>query len=146
MNLDLSKLNDLHIAKSRLLKMNLSFVIVNDGVIILETSDHGIRALTKAVLDYNDKLEGAAIADRVVGKAAMLLIMRAKMNSLYAKTISSSALKLASKASVSIIYDNLVKMIKNRAGNDMCPFEKTVKNVEDPEEALKALSNKCEIR
>ena len=146
MNLDLSKLNDLHIAKSRLLKMDLSFVIVNDGFIILETSDHGIRALTKAVLDYNDKLEDAAIADRVVGKAAMLLIMRAKMSSLYAKTISSPALKLASKASVSIIYDNLVKMIKNRAGNDMCPFEKTVKNVEDPEEALKALSNKREIR
>lgn len=146
MNLDVSKLNDLHIAQSRLLEMDLSFVIVNDGAVILETSDHGIRALTKAVLNHNNKLEGAAIADRIVGKAAMLLIMRAKMSSLYAKTISSSALKLASEASVSVIYDNLVKMIKNRAGNDMCPFEKIVKSIEDPEEALRALSNKCEIR
>jgi len=133
--------NDLIIARSRLLNGDLSFVIVKCGEIVFETKSKGIRALLEVVSTRQSEIEGASIADKVVGKAAMFLIIRAKIGSVYAKVISAAALEIASYNGVSVLYDRMAKRILNKARSDMCPFEKMVKDVDSPEQAFQILKN-----
>ena len=134
-------LNDLWIARERLLKNDLSFVIVKNGEIIFESREGGVKKILETVRDYGQKLANSALADKVVGKAVMLIALKAGFDSIYAKIISKSALDIASKVNKSLVYDEIVEFIMNRDGTDICPFEKSVKFVEDPEAAYNILCN-----
>ncbi len=131
--------NDLWIAREHLLKNNLSFVIVKNGKILYESFESGIKGILDAVKSYGENFVGSALADKVVGKAVVLVSLKAGVKSIYAKVISEGALDLASKHSISILYDETVKAIMNKSGTDVCPFEKAVASADDPEEAYKIL-------
>jgi len=124
-----------------LLKNDLSFVIVKNGEIIFESREGGVKKILETVRDYGQKLANSALADKVVGKAVMLIALKAGFDSIYAKIISKSALDIASKVNKSLVYDEIVEFIMNRDGTDICPFEKNVKFVEDPEVAYNILCN-----
>jgi len=131
--------NDLSIARAHLIKDRLSFVIVKNGKVIAESKSSGIKALVDAITKYQENIVGAALADKVVGKAAILLAAKAKISTVYAKLVSVSALELASSLPLSLIYDKTTKIILNRRKNDTCPFEKIVSSTEDPEKAYQVL-------
>ena len=128
-------------AREHLLKNDLSFVIVKNGEIIFESREGGVKKILETVRDYGQKLANSALADKVVGKAVMLIALKAGFDSIYAKIISKSALDIASKVNKSLVYDEVVEFIMNRDGTDICPFEKGVKFVEDPETAYNILCN-----
>ncbi|MCX8189300.1 MAG: DUF1893 domain-containing protein [Nitrososphaeria archaeon] len=134
-------LNDLWIARTYLLKNNLSFVIVKNGKILYESSESGIKEILKAVKIYEKQFAESALADKVVGKAVVLVSLKVGIKSIYAKVISEGALDLASKHNISILYDEIVNAIMNKNGTDICPFEKAVGSIDDPEKAYKILCN-----
>ncbi|MGQ9781215.1 MAG: DUF1893 domain-containing protein [Nitrososphaeria archaeon] len=133
--------NDLSVARSLFIEKKLSFVIVKDGEVLAETKEQGIRALIETVFKDSRRLQGASLADKVVGKAVMLLAIKVNITSIYANVISIPALELAAKFPVSVVYDKAVKAILNRRRDDICSFEKIVKDIDNPEEAFKALKN-----
>lgn len=132
-------LNDLWIAREHLLKNDLSFVIVKNGEILFESREGGVRKILETVRDHGQKLVNSALADKVVGKAVMLIALKVGFDSIYAKILSKSALDIASKANKSLVFDEVVESILNKDGTDICPFEKSVKFVEDPEIAYNIL-------
>jgi hypothetical protein len=140
----MSTTNDLSIARNRLIKSRLSFIIVKNGKIIAKSKSSGIKSLVDAITKYQENIVGAALADKVVGRAAILLAAKAKVSSVYAKLVSLPALELASSLQIALIYDKTTKKILNRRKNDMCPFEKIVMNTDDPEKAYQDL-RQCTI-
>ena len=140
----MSTTNDISIARNRLIKSRLSFIIVKNGKIIAKSKSSGIKSLVDAITKYQENIVGAALADKVVGRAAILLAAKAKVCSVYAKLVSLSALELASSLQFALIYDNTTKKILNRRKNDICPFEKIVMNTDDPEKAYQDL-RQCTI-
>ena len=140
----MSTTNDISIARNRLIKSRLSFIIVKNGKIIAKSKSSGIKSLVDAITKYQENIVGAALADKVVGRAAILLAAKAKVSSVYAKLVSLSALELASSLQFALIYDNTTKKILNRRKNDICPFEKIVMNTDDPEKAYQDL-RQCTI-
>lgn len=122
-----------------MLKNDLSFVIVKNGEILFESREGGVRKILETVRDHGQKLVNSALADKVVGKAVMLIALKVGFDSIYAKILSKSALDIASKANKSLVYDEVVESIMNKDGTDICPFEKSVKLVEDPEIAYNIL-------
>jgi len=127
-------------AKEHLLKNNLSLVIVKDGEVLFESRGGGVKGLLEALRYHGERLAGSALADKVVGKAAMLIALKAGFNAIYAKVLSASALEVASKSNVTLLYDEMVDFIMDREGKDMCPFERAVNAVEDPEKAYRILA------
>ena len=134
-------MQDLEKAKKILNKNNLSLVIIKNLDLYFETSSQGIKSFLETIERFKAKLEGASVADRVVGKAIALLCVGAKIKEIYAKTLSEQG-KEIKKYLIKHEYDNLVKKILNRNGKDMCPFEKLVLDISDPEEAYVKL-HKC---
>lgn len=74
-----------------------------------------------------------------MGKAAALLFVRSGIKAVYAKTLSESGKKILDEYGVYYEYERLTERIINRAGTDVCPMEKALKDIDDPEEAYKKL-------
>lgn len=103
------------------------------------TSDkRGISPMVD-LLCGNVSLSGWSAADLVVGKAAALLFVYAKVKEVYGKVLSEEAEKVLKKHNIPYTYETLAPHIINRSGNDICPMEKLVGDVEDPAVALEIL-------
>jgi len=132
-------MRDLETAEARLTADNLSIVFVKDGQTIFSSSKTGLRPLVEAIQIQDETLEDSSMADKVVGRAAALLAIYAKVRSVYASTIASGAAQLLDQHNIPYRYGNMVKQILNRDGTDACPFEKSVRDTNNPEEALQQI-------
>ena len=89
-----------------------------------------------------DILKGACVADRVIGRAAALLMEKAGVAAAFGGIVSSHALKAFGKSNISFTFEKEVEYIINRTKTGMCPMEQTVLGIEDADAAYEALKQK----
>jgi hypothetical protein len=128
-------MNDLDIAKSNLSQKGLTLIIVKNGAVLFETSSHRISGFLGAIEQFGIRLEGASVADRVVGKAIALLCVYARMREVYAEVLSRKAKAVLEDNGVPCEWEELVDTILDLNRNDVCPFEKAAAGISDPEAA-----------
>lgn len=128
-------MNDLETAKTLLLQRQLTFVIVKDGETIFETKGHRISGFLTAIEQLGEKLNKAAVADKVAGKAVALLCVYAGVAAVYAEVLSKNAKDVLRQNSVTHEWKHLVDNILNEEKQDLCPFEKEAANLTNPNEA-----------
>ena len=120
-------------------------VVLRNGEIVRVESGRGVVPMIR--LYENSALQGAYVADKVVGKAAAMLMTLGGVSGCYALTVSRAALDWFSVYNIPVEYEVCAEYIVNRAGDGMCPMEQTVKDLNDPSEALTALKQKiAELR
>lgn len=135
-------MSDAEMAKSRLLRNGSSLVIVRNGTIIFETGQSGVSGFLSAIEELGkERLNGAAVADRIVGRAAALLCVYGGVKSAYAVVLSKEGKKVLEKNAVVLEFETLVPTILNRQKTDACPFEKLVSGVSDAAEAYEKLKS-----
>lgn len=108
-------------------------MIIDDG--------RGISPMMKFIAADRD-LRGYCAADIIVGKAAAMLFAKAGIAEVYGETMSEAGARFLKSRGIPFSYGTLTEKIMNRKGDDICPMEKTVKNIYDPEEAYLALKQK----
>ena len=111
------------------------------GDSVLTSTERGVKPLI-GWLNSKTELNGFCAADRVVGKAAAFLYVLLGVKAVYALLMSEGAIDTLTKHGIECICDQSVKAIRNRTDTDLCPMEKTVLGIEDPEEALEAIKDK----
>ncbi len=116
--------NDLYMAKDVLSKENLRICIVKDEKVVFKSNKRGILPMYTAVTKHYDELNGAAVADRVIGRAAAMLNVYSKTSAVYSDISSESAIEILSANNINITYIKSVPYIKNRTKDDLCPIEK----------------------
>lgn len=87
-------------------------------------------------------LEGFSAADRIVGKAAAMLFVRAGVKSVYGEVMSRSGAEYLENHGVACSWGEPAEVIINREGSGMCPMEQTVLEMNDYHGAFCALSAK----
>lgn len=87
----------------------------------------------------------AVIADKVIGKAAALLMILGGACGVYGEVMSQSAVETLKKHEIYFEYGELVPYIKNRTDTGTCPMEETVKNIDSPTDAFEALEKTIAI-
>jgi hypothetical protein len=117
----------------------LTLVVAKDGRVVFETDSRGISGFLDATENLGDKLEGASVADRVVGKAIALLCIDSKIKAVYASTLSRCARELFDDNSVHVEWGELVDNILNIRRTEACPFERLAAGIVDPKEAYEKL-------
>lgn len=115
-----------------------ALAIVNGGG-ELTFNEHGIKTLLSL---QTGSLTGAFVADKVVGKAAAMMLARGGAIEVYAGVISTPALEVFKNHRIICLYETLVPNIINRDKTDICPMEKAVLDVEDIEKAYEILIKK----
>jgi hypothetical protein len=136
-------MKDLEIAKRGLGDRHLTLCIVKEGHVIFEAKTHGVLGFMEAVEKLKDRLDGASVADRVVGKAIALLCVYVNARAAYAATISKAAMALLEGNSVYLEWDSLVENILGADKSKTCPFEQLVDRIEDPADAYRKLKSAC---
>lgn len=97
---------------------------------------HGVIDLLELAETEPEFMNGASAADRVIGRGAALLLAYGKVGSVYARLISSSALKVLREAGITVSFGTETPCIRNRKGDGQCPVEALTANVNDPAEAV----------
>ena len=93
-----------------------------------------------------EEARGAALADRVMGKAAAMVARSMGVASVYALLVSEPARETLVRGGVPLECEQLVPTILNEKGDGPCPLERLVAAIEDPEEAVRVLRSflRCE--
>lgn len=112
-----------------LLKDDITLVLVKDNDII-KSKLRGIKPLIN-ILNENIDISDYSLADKIVGKAQALLSVKANIKEVYANVMSISATKILNKYNIPYSYKTLTDKIINHSGDDICPMEKAVLNIDD---------------
>lgn len=102
---------------------NYSCVIKN-GDEIRTFTQRGVADLFDLIHNEPAFLQGAIVADKVVGKAAIALMLAGGVTHLHTDLISSKALELLENNNLKVTYQTEVPIIINRDKTDWCPLEK----------------------
>ena len=119
-----------------------SICLCKDGAILTDDAK-GIAPMMKLISSGKD-VSGYSVADLIVGRAAAMLFIKAGITSVYGKVMSKGAEALLQSQGIPCRYDVLTERIINREGTDVCPMEKTVADITDPNEAYLALKARIE--
>ncbi|MFN8499069.1 MAG: DUF1893 domain-containing protein [Anaerolineae bacterium] len=129
---------DLALARAELEAKGLGMVIAQAGEILWASAQPGVRSLLDAASGERS-IRGAALADRVVGRAAALVASDAGLAAVYGVVMSEGALAQLASARIAASYGSLVPRILNKPQTDLCPLEKLTQGIEAPAEAVTAL-------
>ncbi len=127
-------------AKALLHRENYSIVIMNGNT--YTSTKKGISPLMDILADNPSFLNGATVADKVIGRAAALLMIYGGVKEVYSDVISTHALDIFKANDILVEYGECVPYIINRTKDGMCPMENAVLDVTEPQEAYEVLKKK----
>jgi hypothetical protein len=106
---------------------NWSLVLMKDGKIIYRSKDQRLMPLVFCLKNYKKEMQGAAVYDKIIGRAAAMLLVYGKVKEVWTPTISEGGLEYLQKNKIKVIYRNKTENILNKKGDDLCPMEKMSK-------------------
>lgn len=118
-----------------------TFVCMKDQD-VFHSEKHGIAPIMQVLSENPELLRDAYVEDRVIGRAAALLLIYGQIRALYAELISEYAVEVLAKTKMEVRYERIVPSIMNRNKTGMCPMEETVLAVDNPEIAYGMLRKK----
>lgn len=131
-------MTDLELAMQTLADTACSCVVASEGQTITSEMP-GIRPLLNWLVHQPDCLRGAAVADKIIGKAAALLLIYGGVKEVYGVVLSDTAAEVLTGYGVSFSCGKRTPYIINRTGDGMCPMEQRVMNLDTPEQAYQNL-------
>lgn len=112
---------------------NLTCVIANKTEVIYKSSERGINPLFNFI-NFSSGIGPFYLSDKIIGKAAALLCIKAGICEVQTIILSSPALQIFKDNSIIYKYDSLVPRIMNRTKSGLCPMEALSEGVESPED------------
>lgn len=131
-------MTDIITAKNTLSERNATFVAVKNEEIYI-SHKRGVTPIIEKIDEDSSFFRDAAVADKVTGKAAAMLLVKYGIKDLHTGIISRNALDFLADKNITVTYDSEVEYIINRDKTDMCPMEKSVLNTSDCDEAEKLI-------
>ena len=116
-----------------------SLLVYKDGNITFQ-DEHGIQPLLIQIKKKG--LKNAIAVDKVIGKAAALLMVYGKVKQVHTNIIAKDAIPVFEKYKVEYSYNEVVDYIQNNKKDGLCPMEQKVLNVDSPKKAYKIFAKK----
>ncbi len=120
-------------AKRTLLEKDCSLVVIKDEV-IYEYYNERIIDLKNIINKNPQLLEGAIIADKIIGKVAGCLMIKSGVKEIYTKSVSKLIVNQFEKNNIIIHYDEIVPYIENKDKTGMCPMEDKYMKIDNIDE------------
>ncbi len=127
-------MGDFDLAKDLITNGDYVCVVVKNDEIIYTSKARGIFPLYEAKEILKIDLNGASLADRIVGKAAAMIAVESGITSIHGQVMSENAIKYIQSHEIGYSYDKWTEYIKNRERTGMCPVETRAMTTDDYEE------------
>ncbi len=114
----------------------LNLLVFSGGETVFSSGSRGILPLIEAIEGLDREGLGELVsADRIVGRAAVLLNIHLGVSEVHAMLISTGAKGMLQKYGIGFQFREETDAIKMKDGVIYCPFERLVQSISDPEEA-----------
>lgn len=120
-------------------EQQVSCVMLIDGTEPICSNDIGIKPLMTPLRKDRHFFAQGVIADKVIGKAAALMLVLGNASAVYGEVMSESAKNVLEQHHITYAYHTIVPYIENRTQTGKCPLEQAVWDIENPEEAFDVL-------
>jgi hypothetical protein len=120
----------------------LSLLVVRQGTELYRSFHDGVRPLLELAAWFPGGLDGATVADRVVGGCAARVFEYLRVGNVVAITGSISAERILHAAAIPYSFRTTVTGIRNRDDSGPCPFEQLSAEHSDPLDLIRAMSTK----
>ncbi|AEC01628.1 DUF1893 domain-containing protein [Parasphaerochaeta coccoides] len=117
----------------------ISCVVIQDDAIVHKADGRGVSPLLKLYDTAPEKLKDAVVIDKIIGKAAAMILVAGGVRKAYGQIMSAAAKKYLDAHSIETEYGRYVDVIENRYKTGMCPIEQSVIDSEDPLEGLEKI-------
>lgn len=115
--------------------------VIKDGKLIT-SSLNGIKPLMTWLNTDKEFFCGCEVIDKIIGKAAALLLVLGKVKAVHGEVMSDGAIAVFEEYKILYTYEQRTTHIKNRTNTGICPMEQTVQDINSPETAYIALREK----
>ena len=129
---------DKNLLKDEFIKAGYSCLLAKENEKIF-SFEKGVKPLFVFLQSGKDFTNFIAY-DKVVGKATAFMYILLKVKEVNALVISEPALSLLKENNICVKYEKKVVNIINRKGDDLCPFEKLVLEINEPKTALELIT------
>ena len=117
-------------------------IIASNGYFSYE---NGIKPVINKINEDKEYFNGLIVADKIIGKASAMLLVMSGVKEVSCVVLSKAGQIILEKYNIPYHYDVLTENIINRKGDDICPMEKTVQDIDDLNDAYIALKAKCNL-
>ncbi len=107
--------------------------VIREGKIVARKTGRGISPLLS--LCEAGEIKDAIVVDKIVGRAAALLLLAGGARACHAAVASEGAIALLSRRGFRFTYDERTPHIQNRTGDGLCPMEIATAAVTNPKDA-----------
>lgn len=119
---------------------HLSLIVFqNDS--IYRYNSRGVQDLLTILEEEPERLKGAIVADKVIGKAAASLMIAGKVKGVYTNLICTPARELFEAAKIPVYAIEEVPQILNRDRSGQCPIDSRLNEAQSVEECVRILSS-----
>ena len=119
-------------------------VLIREGKIVYVERGRGVSPLLNVYDQHKDEMKGGVVVDKVIGRAAACIAICAKVTHVHGEVMSEDAVEFLKENGITASSTLLVPRILNRKRDGLCPLEKSVEGITDPEKALVSLRAKIE--
>ncbi|HTW91630.1 MAG TPA: DUF1893 domain-containing protein [bacterium] len=120
----------------------LSLLVMHHGTELYRSYDDGVMPLLELVDWFPGGLQGATVADRVVGACAARIFDYLHVERVLGLTGSIPAERILHAAAIPFSFGTTVVEIRNRDDTGLCPFEQLSIEHPDPRELIPAIRAK----
>jgi len=135
-------LKDLDLVREVISNEECSIVVVKYGKIWKKIKGEGVKPMLEVIEEMGEDIYESVIGEKILGKASALLCRCAKASGVYSPKGTKTAIALLIMGGIPCQIDQMIPFIQNENGNDICSYEKMLKDVESPDEAYKILKDK----
>lgn len=134
-------------AKRMIKSRQASCVIIKDNKIVRTAIGQGIAPLISVYENEPEILKDAFVVDKVIGKAAAMMMILGGAKRVYGEIMSAAACDYLTDRGCRVDYGERIDVISNRSGDGMCPLENSVLDTDDPETGYHLLKETiCRLR
>jgi len=117
----------------------VSCAVIRGGGIIHTDDGRGVSPLMRLYSGEPGKLAGSYIVDKIIGKAAAMILVLGGVEGAHGEVMSASAKAYLIERGIAAEHGLCVDMIADRTGRGMCPIERSVMDEDDPARGLAAI-------
>lgn len=121
-------------------EQGLSLLVYNNETLTTHYN-RGIQDLLTLVSSQPERLKGAIVADKIIGKAAAALMTSCGVAEVHTNVICTPAREIFENAGIKIFTAKEVPLILNREKSGMCPMDTRLQGIESVEECVEILQN-----
>lgn len=116
-----------------------SIALIKNHNVLFTDRSRGVMPLLKLLDKQPELLRDALVVDKIIGKAAAMLLTLGGVKEIHTYMLSQNGRAFLERHHIPVTAQCDIDMIQNRQKDGICPFEKSVLDTEDLEEAYARL-------